>query len=81
MMGYAQKSKVYKLWDIDLKKMIISRDVKFCEIQPDTISTTPPDTNSDVDDQGRDVEKIDLDIKNEDDSYSDMTEENTVLNV
>ena len=80
MMGYAQKSKGYKLWDIELKKMIISRDVKFCEIQPNTINTVHSDTNSDVDDQGRDDEKIDLDIKNDDISQSNINEEDTENN-
>ena len=80
MMGYAQKSKGYELWDIELKKKIISKDVKFCKIQPETVSTAPSDRNSEIDDRGRDVEKIDLHIKNEDDSHSDMTEENTENN-
>ena len=76
MMGYANKSKGYKLWDIELKKMIISRDVKFCEIEPYTTSTPLLDTASDVDDQGRDEEKVDLDIRDEDVSNSDIATEN-----
>ena len=31
MMGYAAQSKAYKLWDIDLRKFVTSRDVYFLE--------------------------------------------------
>lgn len=31
LMGYSNKSKGYKLWDVELSKFVVSRDVKFDE--------------------------------------------------
>lgn len=47
MLGYPSQSKGYKIWDVDSKKMIVSRDVQFlehthentdAEVNPDNVS-------------------------------------------
>lgn len=41
MMGYSSQTKGYKLWDIELQKFLISRDVKFLETSFNEIQPVP----------------------------------------
>ncbi len=45
--GYASSSKDYKLWDADLRRMVVSRSVRFDESVADTVDF---DTDSEADD-------------------------------
>ncbi len=44
--GYASSSKGYKLWDEDLRRMVVSRSVRFDESVTDTVDV---DTDSETD--------------------------------
>ena len=58
MIGYAEQSKAYKLWDAELKRVIVSRDVTFNESESPDLSSfetprsnvvlIPPDENNDI---------------------------------
>ncbi len=82
LIGYATQSKGYKLWDIELMKPIISRDVKFNEVvaaRPELSPFISVDTETDVHDQGREAVTNDLDISHDEkqgeESDSDEFEE------
>ena len=40
-LGYSTQSKAYRLWDLESKSLVISRDVHFVESQPDDSRISP----------------------------------------
>ncbi len=48
MLGYASSSKGYKLWDEDLRRMVVSRSVRFDESVTDIVDI---DTDSETDEE------------------------------
>ncbi len=79
MIGYAKQSKGYKLWDTELQKAVISRDVQFdeqpCQKSVD-YSTLTSDSGYDVLDQGREDRQTDLEIEQESSKNSDESDSN-----